>query len=186
MRTLCYTGWKILFKKQSPKLCKVFLFNKLTYKSRSYALPTFIRPSSLFQLNWLLPVYLSKHSLLQRNVSKVNQPVPSGEEIKGMKMDILKSFQSRLNFVGWRCFFSLGAFFRSSRCSSLSTVKIQKKGLESLLRYYAFYPGAYWLNGSAYSIFQKLRNKIILACRFINQASCFFVNFFKVQPKTFK
>ena len=83
-------------------------------------------------------MYLSKHSLLQRNVSKVNQPVPSGEEIKGMKMDILESFQSRLNLVGWRCFFSLGAFFRSSRCSGLSTVKIQNL-FKTLRRWLCFH-----------------------------------------------
>ena len=72
-----------------------------------------IRSSSFYLTgNQCIP---SKCSLLLENVRE-RQPVfvycslPSDEEMKGMKVGILVSFQSRLRFVGLRWFFTRRIF----------------------------------------------------------------------------
>ena len=98
------------------KFTTLFFFKKLTCKSPSYA-------SSLDSLTGCQCIP-SKCSLLQKNVREnqsvcVSCSLPSEEEIKKMKLDILASFQSSPNVV-FKVVFLQEEFFWSNKCFRLS------------------------------------------------------------------
>ena len=96
--------WKILFREQIHNFCKVFLFNNLIYKFPSYASYSDIHPPVLISTWLTIKVSPSKCSFLQRNVREsrptcVDLPLFFGWRMKGMKVGIMASFQSRLRPV---------------------------------------------------------------------------------------
>ena len=100
--------WKILFGKQSHNWSKIFFFNKLTYKSPSYASTPGIHRSLLISA-WLTFNVSPVSALLCRRTSSqpafLDWSLALDKEMKGMKLRILESFQSWPKPVGLSWFF---------------------------------------------------------------------------------
>ena len=102
--------WKILSGDQTHNCSKAFLFNQLTYKSPSYNSTNCIQPPFLIS-DHCIP---SKCSFFQKNVRQSRSACEDlqlpDKEWKGMKMNILASFQSRQKPVGLRRVFTWWIF----------------------------------------------------------------------------
>ena len=118
----------------------VFLFNKLIYKSLSYASTSVIHPPFLIS-TWVTTNVSPVAALFYKRMSQifklswVDCSIPLDEEMKDIKVSILANFQSRVRPVGLRCFFGRH-FFRSNKGFRLSNCVSTQPRSQSFFRFF--------------------------------------------------